>query len=204
MKDFDFDFLLNERYFILYLFLVFILYNLFRYKFGFNSFTNILFTIVIIIYIIYSHRDLFINRFYTNFLINDGEKFIRKIIGDNNINNDLTVLLYNARILYPFDRKNYIECLKHANNISQLKIRLNTCPQKKQIKINLKNECQNLVNTFSSINYSLHYSDKSHHGFLKELRIMMYNYCYTHHQLENVDSNHENKGVEKTFNYYLV
>jgi len=196
--------LLNKRYFILYLFLIFIVYNLLKYKFGFNSITNILFVLILIGYVLYAHRDILVYRFYKNFLINDAKKFIHNLIGDNYINDNLIILLYEAKILYPFDRKNYIKCLKHANHMTQLIIKINKCSsdkQKKQLKNNLKDECQKLLNTFSSINYSLPEFDKNYKKFIKELQNMMYNYS----QSDNIlPYDNKYKGIEQTFNYYLV
>ena len=201
MSDFNFNILLNKRYFILYLFLIFIVYNLFKYKFGFDSLTNILFVLIVISYVLYTHQDILASRFYKKFLINDGKKFIHNLIGDNNISDDLATLLYKAKILYPFDRKNYIDSLKYANHITQLKIKINKCSSDKQLKSNLEDECQKLLNTFSSINYSLPEFDKNYKKFIKELQNIMYNYCNTEKILPN-DNKYE--GIEQTFNYYLV
>jgi len=157
--------------------------------------------LILISYVLYTHRDILVSRFYKNFLINDGKKFIHNLIGDNNISDDLATLLYKAKILYPFDRKNYIDSLKYANHITQLKIKINKCSSDKQLKSNLEDECQKLLNTFSSINYSLPEFDKNYKKFIKELQNIMYNYCNTEKILPN-DNKYE--GIEQTFNYYLV
>ena len=180
------------------------MYNLFKFKFGFNSITNILFVLILISYILYVHGGIIVNRFYKNFLINDGKKFIHNLIGDNNISDDLITLLYEGKILYPFDRKNYIHSLKHANHVTQLITKINKCSsdkQKKQLKSNLEVECQKLLNTFSSINYSLPEFDKNYKKIIKELQNMMHNYCNTENILPN---DNKYKGIEQTFNYYLV
>ena len=194
--------LLTKNNIILFIILFALLYNFLKYSLNTNNFI----ILIIIIYFIYQYKDIIKDNFNITVSPADKDIFFDSIIKNNNINPNLKNILYNARFLYPFDKKNYKNTLKYANETSILKNKIDNCNKnvlyRKQLYDNLKDFCKNTLNSFNSILYSLPALDPIHHKTIKSLQKELNNYINLYNT--KIDKNQNLKGVNKTFNFYLI
>ena len=115
--------LLTKNNIILFILLFALLYNFLNYSLNTNNFI----ILIIIVYFVYQYKDIIKNNF--NITVSPAEKdiFFDSIIKNNNINPNLKNILYNARFLYPYDKKKYKNTLKYANETSILKNKIDNC-----------------------------------------------------------------------------
>ena len=168
-------FILSTRYWIIYLVAFILIYN---FK-SFDNKINFLILGAVFLYFLTDHYDQFKYSFDNSQLTTEGNIFFKELIGDKEINPELTTILYNAKKLYPYDHLNYTKSLEWAHDVSEYMIYLKNCvsPMDVQDTVQLlTTSANNLLNHFNSISYSLPVDDVEHIKYTKELQKLLYTY----------------------------
>lgn len=196
--------IISTRYWIIYIIILAMIYN-FNI---FNNKVNFIIILIIILYFLNNHFDQFKYRFDNSQLTTEGNLFFQELIGDKKINPELTTILYNAKILYPYDHKNYVDTLNFANEITLYIDKFNNCSHPteiQQLMESFKSCANNLLNSFNSIGYSLPPNDNEHIEYTKDLEKLLFTYINEYSEEPIVDPhNSDMPQYERNFLFYRL